>query len=214
MFHSRALSPTLAAIYLTLVFWSGLFPAERDTWLLEHLVVAMALLVLWHAHNHVQFSAIAQVGIVLTLCIHSIGAHYTYSLTPYDSFFGTLLGVSINDLFGWQRNNYDRIVHFVYGFCLAPAFKETVAQWLKLNDARAHFIAANLILSTSLLYELIEWGAAEIFGGDLGMAYLGAQGDIWDAHADMALAGAGWLLAYLLSLCAALRLNFVEPKAI
>ena len=49
-------------------------------------------------------------------------------------------------------------------------------------------------MSTSALYELIEWWAALLFGGGVGTAYLGSQGDPWDAQADMALAGAGCLL--------------------
>jgi putative membrane protein len=54
------------------------------------------------------------------------------------------------------------------------------------------------------VYEIVEWLAALMFGGDLGQAYLGTQGDIWDAQSDMALAGIGSLavlaaagLAYL-----------------
>ena len=46
-----------------------------------------------------------------------------------------------------------------------------------------------------MIFELIEWAAAEFFGGDLGVAYLGTQGDIWDAHKDMGLASLGALIA-------------------
>ena len=62
-----------------------------------------------------------------------------------------------------------------------------------------YFLPLDLTMSTSMLYELIEWGAAELFGGDLGAAFLGTQGDIWDAHKDMALASLGALLAMLVT---------------
>jgi len=53
-------------------------------------------------------------------------------------------------------------------------------------------------MSTSMLFELFEWGAAEWFGGDLGIAYLGTQGDVWDAHKDMALASLGALVTMII----------------
>jgi putative membrane protein len=58
-----------------------------------------------------------------------------------------------------------------------------------------YFLPLDLTMSTSTLFELIEWLVAEVFGGDLGVAYLGTQGDVWDAHKDMALASLGALLA-------------------
>ena len=69
---------------------------------------------------------------------------------------------------------------------------------LELIDARAPttplwswILAVAFVSSHSVLYELVEWGAAAVFGGELGIAYLGAQGDAWDAQKDMLLALAG-----------------------
>ena len=64
---------------------------------------------------------------------------------------------------------------------------------------RVVFLPLDLTMSTSMMYELIEWGAAKLLGGDLGMAYLGTQGDIWDAHMDMALASLGALIAMMVT---------------
>jgi putative membrane protein len=63
-----------------------------------------------------------------------------------------------------------------------------------------------------MAFEMIEWGAAELFGGDLGIAYLGTQGDVWDSHKDMALAAFGALLAMLITagINAYLQADFVR----
>src|SRR3546814_18878427 len=85
-------------------------------------------------------------------------------------------------MFGWERNNFDRIVHFSYGFLLAYPLREI---FLRVADARGfwgYFLPLDVALSTSALYELVEWMAAEVFGGDLGVASLGTQGDVWDAQ--------------------------------
>ena len=70
--------------------------------------------------------------------------------------------------------------------------------FLRIGNVRGfwgYFLPLDLTMSTSMLYELIEWAAAELVGGDLGAAYLGTQGDVWDAHKDMALASLGALIA-------------------
>ena len=95
------------------------------------------------------------------------------------------------------RNMFDRLVHFAYGLLLAYPIRE---MFLRIGNVRGfwgYFLPLDLTMSTSMLYELIEWGAAEYFGGDLGMAYLGTQGDVWDAHKDMALASLGALIAMI-----------------
>ena len=75
--------------------------------------------------------------------------------------------------------------------------------FLRVADARGfwgYFLPLDLTLSTSAIFELFEWAAAELFGGDLGIAYLGTQGDMWDAQKDMALAGLGAAIAMTVTL--------------
>jgi putative membrane protein len=62
-----------------------------------------------------------------------------------------------------------------------------------------YYLPLDVTMATSMLFELFEWGAAELFGGDLGVAYLGTQGDVWDAHKDMALAALGAVIAMLVT---------------
>jgi putative membrane protein len=137
--------------------------------------------------------------IFLFLCLHEIGAHHTYAETPYDEWFKALTGASLNSLLGWERNNFDRAVHFAYGLLLAYPVREIFLRVANVRGFWGYFLPLDLTMSTSMLFELIEWWAAEFFGGDLGQAYLGTQGDVWDAHKDMALASLGALVAMLVT---------------
>jgi putative membrane protein len=96
---------------------------------------------------------------------------------------------------GWHRNYYDRLVHFCYGLLLAYPVREVFVRVTGMGGFLSYFLPLDLTMSTSMLYELIEWGAAVMFGGDLGAAFLGTQGDVWDAQQDMALASLGALIA-------------------
>jgi len=82
---------------------------------------------------------------------------------------------------------------------LAYPVRELLLRVASVKGFWGYFLPLDLTMSTSALYELIEWGAAEVFGGDLGATFLGTQGDIWDAHKDMALASLGALLAMLVT---------------
>jgi putative membrane protein len=136
--------------------------------------------------------------VVFFLGLHAIGAHYTYSLVPYDAAFQSLTGDSLNGVLGLSRNHYDRLVHFGYGFLLALPMRELLMRLAGVRGFWSYFLPLDLVMSSSLFYELLEWAAAVVFGGGLGAAFLGTQGDEWDAHRDMALAGIGGLIAILL----------------
>jgi len=155
--------------------------------------VMVAFLALFH--RRLLFSRVSYTLIFLFMCLHQVGAHYTYSEVPYDAWFENVTGRSFNSLVGWERNNFDRVVHFSYGLLLAYPVREV---FLRVADVRGfwgYFLPLDLTMSTSMLYELIEWLTAIVFGGDTGQAYVGAQGDEWDAHKDMGLASLGALVA-------------------
>jgi putative membrane protein len=96
---------------------------------------------------------------------------------------------------GWERNHFDRMVHFSYGLLLAYPIRELFLRVAAVRGFWGYFLPMDVTMSTSMMFELFEWGAAELFGGDLGIAYLGTQGDVWDAHKDMGLASLGALAA-------------------
>jgi putative membrane protein len=109
-------------------------------------------------------------------------------------------GFKLNEIMGWERNHFDRLVHFSFGLLLAYPIREVYCRIADSKGFWSYFFPLELTMAASMMFELFEWGAAEFFGGDLGIAYLGTQGDIWDAHKDMALASLGALLAMSVTL--------------
>jgi putative membrane protein len=173
-------------------------PHNRQDWALENalslgLIAALVLL-----RRRLALSATAYTALFLFLSLHSVGAHYTYSLVPYDEWARALTGHSVSEAFGWERNHFDRLVHFAYGFLLAMPIREVLVRLAGIRGVWSYYLPLAVTSSTSADYELIEWAAAMVFGGDLGVAYLGTQGDVWDAQKDMALAAGGALLSMIL----------------
>lgn len=185
-------------------------PHDRKDWLLENALVVVFVGFMATTYRKLTLSRISYFLIFVFLSLHLIGAHYTYALVPYDAWFRTLAGSSLNELVGWERNNFDRVVHFCYGLLLAYPVREVFLRVARLRGFWGYFFPLDITMSTSMLYELIEWGAAAVLGGELGQAYLGTQGDIWDAHKDMALASFGALIAMMVTaaLNAALERDF------
>jgi putative membrane protein len=170
-------------------------PVSRSTWLLENVLVLAFVLGLALTYRSFPFSRVSYTLIFLFLVLHEVGCHYTYSEVPYDAWFKRLTGTTLNSLMGWERNHFDRAIHFAYGFLLTYPIREIFLRVARVRGFWGYFLPLDVAMSTSLMYELIEWGAAVYFGGELGQSYLGTQGDIWDAHKDMALAALGALIA-------------------
>ena len=185
----------------------AIHPLYRKDWALENALVFAAIIVFMATHQRLVFSKISYTLMFLFLCLHEVGAHYTYAEVPYDRWFQALAGHSFNDLVGWQRNNFDRVVHFLYGFLLAYPIREVFLRVANVRGFWGYFLPLEFTMATSMMFELFEWGAAALFGGDLGAAYLGSQGDEWDAHKDMFLASVGALLAMLITALVNVRLR-------
>ena len=194
-------------------WWTALaiHPWHRGDWLLENVLVVAAVGLLAIFHRRLLFSRVSYTLIFLFLCLHALGAHYTYSEVPYNGWFQKLTGRSFNSLVGWERNNFDRVVHFCYGLLLAYPIREIFLRVVNVRGFWGYFLPLDLTMSTSMLYELVEWGTAASFGGELGQAYLGTQGDVWDAHKDMALASLGAVIA--MGITAALNWRFQRDFA-
>ncbi|WP_277812236.1 DUF2238 domain-containing protein [Chromohalobacter canadensis] len=184
------------------IFWVGLAiaPRYRSDWLLENMLVFVTIPVLGWIWYREGVSHLAWNGVFLFLTFHEIGAHYTYSEVPYDQWYQTLFGFSLDRSLGFERNQYDRWVHFLYGLLILPLVAELMEKIFPLDSFLRRLVPVSMIMSHAALYELIEWCAAEMFGGTLGQAYLGAQGDMWDEHKDMLLALLGALVASTLIL--------------
>jgi len=189
---------TLFGVFLLVVIASAIRPWHPSDWFLENALVVPAIAVLIFTRNKLPLSKLSYTLIFAFLCLHELGAHYTYSEVPYDAWFESLFGTTLNGLLGLERNHFDRLVHFLSGLFLAYPIRELVLRIGGMKGFWGYFLPLDVTMSTSMLYELIEWGAAVAFGGDLGVAYLGTQGDVWDAQKDMALATLGGIIAILI----------------
>lgn len=191
--HRRYLA-MLSVIFA--VFWAVLAvdPVDRPAWALENALVVAFAVALAASYRWFPLSRISYTFIFLFLCLHEIGSHYTYAKVPYDEWLRTVFGAGLNEMLGFERNQFDRAIHFCYGLLIAYPIREVFVRIANVRGFWGYFLPLDLTMSTSMLFELFEWIAAELFGGDLGPTYLGTQGDVWDAHKDMALASLGALI--------------------
>ena len=171
------------------VVWSNSLIGTTDiaNWLLENtlsFVFAIFLVVTYRKH---QFSDLSYLLVCIYLCLHVYGSKYTYAENPF--------GYWLKDVFHLSRNHYDRIVHFCFGFLLAYPMREMFLKWLKYPRWVAWLLPIEITLSISAFYELIEWAVADLFFKAQGDAYLGTQGDVWDAQKDIFLAFCGAIIA-------------------
>lgn len=195
--HGSAYPLILFALYALVWLALAIAPVDRHDWLLENMLVFIALPILILRHRRQPFTHSTYTLLWLFMLLHAVGAHYTYAKVPYDEWMQALTGHRLNDLLGLQRNHFDRLEHFLYGVLLFPVYWELFAAHIKGPRALRYLLVMTFIWSHAGIYEVIEWAAAVFFGGDLGVAYLGTQGDEWDAQKDMALAMAGTLLMAL-----------------
>jgi putative membrane protein len=167
----------LFAGYLALFTWAAIDPYDRATWWAENIpifLIAATLVVLYL--RGIVFSATAYLLMAVLLYLHTIGGHYTFERVPFGF---------VTDLFGFQRNHYDRVAHFSVGF-YAYAIAEVLVRAKAVNSRLVLFLFPIFTIAfVAMGYELIEWWYAAAEGGASGAAFLGSQGDIWDAQKDM-----------------------------
>jgi putative membrane protein len=192
---SRRYAYALLIAFAILWVVMAIAPKYREDWAVENILVAGLGVVLFVTRDRIVLSKAAVTMLFVFMCTHVVGSHYTYAEVPYDAWARALTGTTLNDVLGFERNHFDRFQHFCYGFLLSTPIREVLLQRHTLPRFASYALPVDIILSSSLIYELIEWLAVLVFGAELGAAYLGTQGDPWDAHADMALAGLGALIA-------------------
>jgi putative membrane protein len=182
------------------LFWIALAiePLSRQDWLLENLLTLVAIPTLVLTRNQLRFSNTAYGCLFLFFCLHTIGSHYTYSLVPYDEWWRTLTGRTLASVFGFERNHYDRLIHFLYGALIVVPSLELFVAYAPPRGVWRFLLPILFVMSHSVIYETIEWLAALIVAPELGHMYLGTQGDEWDAQKDMALATGGAIVTMLL----------------
>jgi putative membrane protein len=186
-FKSNRWLQTFAAIFLAVWVSTAMGTSDAINWLLENFLVILFLGFLTITFRKYQFSDLTYLLICIYLCLHVYGSKYTYAENPF--------GYWLQEVMSWERNHYDRIVHFSFGFLLAYPMREMFLRWFAYPSWVAWLLPIEITLSISAFYELIEWAVADVFFPAQGMAYLGTQGDVWDAQKDIFLATLGAILA-------------------
>lgn len=177
---------TLILWYMALSIWTAYEPADRQFWLLSSLLPSLLVLVLAGTHRYLTLSPASYVLIMLFLTMHMIGVHYTYAQTP--------MGTWLDDILHMGRNHYDRVVHFSFGLLLTYPIEELFRLTGSLRGWLLYYLPVMTVLGLSGLWEIIESWVTQAIHPELGLTYLGAQGDIWDAQKDMTAALYGSLL--------------------
>lgn len=177
----------LLAVYIIEFIVAGIAPYSRDVWYAENgpIILLVAFIVILYVRG-VRFSNTGYALMFILPFWHTIGGHYTFSLVPFDWF---------NNFFGFERNMFDRIGHFSVGFYAMPIIEYLVGRGLVAKKWIAVTYALFAIAFVAVFYEWIEWWFAAIWGGDAGAAFLGSQGDVWDAQKDMFMDVLGALTA-------------------
>lgn len=189
MAPSRRLLSGMSLILLALLAWSGCQAYDGPTWLLEVLPVLIVLPLLWLTRRRFPLTALLYGLILLHGIVLIEGGQYTYARVP--------LGFQLQDWLGLSRNPYDRLGHFFQGLVPAMAAREILLRGGYVNGDRMRtFLIVCIALAISAVYELIEWLLAILFG-EGAVAFLGTQGDPWDAQGDMLFALIGALAALL-----------------
>jgi putative membrane protein len=179
----------LIGSFLLLWGYFAINPTTRENWLLENALVAVFAPFVLFTARYFRLSNLSYTLITVYLVLHLIGSHYNYNDVPF--------GKAIGRWFGSERNCYDRVVHFSFGFLLAYPMRELFHRIASVRGFWGYFLPLDLTLSLSAIYELIEWQVAVIVDPAAGHRFLGSQGDEWDAQKDMGLAGLGALIAML-----------------
>lgn len=177
----------LIAAFAAVWAWAAYHPVYPDDWLLENYLVFIFVPIIVVVSRYFRLSNLSYTLITLFMCMHVVGSHYTYAEVPF--------GFTLQHWFGAERNMYDRLVHFCFGLLLAYPMREMFYRVAKARSFWGYWLPVELVLAFSALYEIIEWLAAANVNPSAGMAFLGAQGDIWDAQKDMLVAGIGAITA-------------------
>ncbi len=162
-------------------------PVSRATWWAENITVWVVVTpVVWLYVKGIRFSNTAYVLMSVLVFLHTIGGHYTFAEVP----FGW-----VTDWLGAQRNHFDRLAHFTVGFWIFPILEFVEGRGLSRNRAFSLVFGLAAILAVAALFEMVEWLYAVLADPTAGTAFLGSQGDVWDAQKDMLADGLGAVAA-------------------
>lgn len=187
---SRSMQAIWMAVFVAILAWSAIEPKDYATWTLEVLPAIAAAAVLWFTRHPFPLTRMLYLLILVHCMVLIVGGHYTYAEVPLFDW--------IRDAFGQERNNYDKLGHFMQGFVPAIVAREiTIRKAVFVNAEWRNLFIVGLCMGISAVYELVEWVVA-LISDEAAEAFLGTQGDVWDTQSDMAFALAGAILALIL----------------
>lgn len=193
----------LAVAYGLVWLWTAWKPLYPHDWLMENLLVFVALPALALTHRRFPLSDLSYLLIALFLALHAVGAHYTYSNVP--------LGFWMKETFHFARNPFDRLVHFSFGLLIAYPVREVFLRVARTKGFWNYYLPLDVVLAFSAIFELFEMAAALLTSPELGDAYLGTQGDVFDAQKDIFMAGLGAVIAMAVTRLLRRRLFPADP---
>ena len=165
------------ATFMAVLIWSGIGPKDRVTWMLEVAPAVIGFIALAITYNRFPLTPMLYILILIHSIILIVGGHYTYAEVP--------LFDDMKEWFGWERNNYDKLGHFVQGFVPVMIARELTIRLNVFNSAKWRtFFIISFCLGFSAFYELIEWWVA-LLSDQAAEAFLGTQGYVWDTQSDM-----------------------------
>jgi putative membrane protein len=181
----------LLATFALVWIWAAINPHFRHDWLLENYLVLLFVPLIVVSGRYFRLSDLSYTLITIFMVLHVVGSHYTYSNVPF--------GFTLQEWCGADRNMYDRLVHFSFGLLLAYPMREVFVRITRARGFWGYYLPLDVVLSFSAVYEVIEWLTAANVDPQAGLAFLGTQGDVWDAQKDMLAAGVGALVAMLVT---------------
>lgn len=179
----------LLGIFAAFWVWAAIEPRYPDDWLLENYLVFVFVPLFLLTARYFRLSNLSCTLYTVFMLMHVVGSHYTYAEVPF--------GTTLQHGFGSERNMYDRLVHFSYGLLMVYPLREIFMRVAKVRGVWAYWFPLVMVLAFSAAYEIIEWLVADRVDPEAGLAFLGAQGDVWDAQKDMALAVIGAALTLM-----------------
>lgn len=202
LFKDNVLLKTIG--FVVIVYWAStfLYTPNKANWYTENVLTVLSLIVLLTSYKKFKFSDLSYLMFGIYLLLHMYGAEYTYAENPF--------GFWLRDTLSLGRNYYDRIVHFSFGFLLTYPMREYFKNYFDWPNWVCWVLPCEITLSFSGMYELIEWLVADLFFPAEGIAYLGSQGDIWDAQKDMSIAFIASIFAVLV--IASARKYFLKKR--
>lgn len=177
----------LASLFLLYWVYGWMNCIDLTDWMIENLLVIICLTLLLAVRKWHRLSDLSYTCIFFFVMLHLYGAFYAYTQNA--------LGEWLQNSFHLWRNPYDRIVHFSFGFFMAYPFREILLNNFKVSARAAWLLPIEIAFSFGTLFEMIEWAVAEFTTKETGETYVATQGDVWDAHKDIAMAALGAAIA-------------------